>query len=429
MKGKIISLDWNTLSGYGTDDYELYELSHAQTAALISLCQFLYWRTRWITEPPDIDAFASDTENRLMTSLKFCERMILCIENDNDVRSSLVDFINDNSSVITNIVNNYLNVQKSYPAGATISVPGTSSGPNLKAAALAVTDYMYRYISDLYERAETINADRRGEMIAILFGAIPGLETLPFDELLELVNWNFEIQVEEFEADYDDLIRDEMACNLRCLVSDNSGFFSYEVWGNWLAGLSTLLPGNKTAEIFSRFAPISQVFLNQVLQQVNGSISLRQFFNQIYAVWLAGLQDTAIDNCICAAVWELIIDFTASTEGYSNVGTQGAYVSGQGWGSTGAGFPYEAVRPERTYSAAFNLTQVEVEIGNPRSGSVFNVYLDSVLFGSASATSTIVIINGNLVGATLLFEITAPNGPSVFIRKVTLRGTGTPPTP
>jgi len=67
--GKIIKLDWSLLTAYDhePENAKFYQLTDRQCAALISICEYLYWKKRYLGMPVDYDlfAFASDTEYRL----------------------------------------------------------------------------------------------------------------------------------------------------------------------------------------------------------------------------------------------------------------------------------------------------------------------------------------------------------------------------
>lgn len=72
-RGKIIRLDWNTLSLLDgePENARFYQLTDRQCSALITQAEYLKWRTRYENLPGEIDllAFADDTIFRLMNPI------------------------------------------------------------------------------------------------------------------------------------------------------------------------------------------------------------------------------------------------------------------------------------------------------------------------------------------------------------------------
>lgn len=90
-------------------NYKLIELSQRHRQALIASCVYLRWMSRHSNLPSDLitndllDAWVSDLELRLMTDIDFCARMILCLDEDEDVQDAvarLIDRITNGTGLV-----------------------------------------------------------------------------------------------------------------------------------------------------------------------------------------------------------------------------------------------------------------------------------------------------------------------------------------
>jgi hypothetical protein len=163
--------------------------------------------------------------------------------------------------------------------------------------ATAVVESMHNKVMEIYTAQENSLVDSVFEMIPILIELIPGIGSLPFDELFEVVNWHFENQQLDYEADYADL-KDEMTCDLLCFIKANGGVFTIEVWFDWVTYLGTTYPTNRAASIFSRYAPLYQTFINQIAALIFGNQSLESYFEELAQVYYTGTQTGG--ECVCA---------------------------------------------------------------------------------------------------------------------------------
>lgn len=137
---------------------------------------------------------------------------------------------------------------------------------------------------------ESSGLDNLIEAIPIIIEAIPFIGELPFDEMLDIVNMYFENQFTDYQTDFI-AARDDLIGSLSCFIEANSNTFDYTVWGDWLVFVGQTMTGNRATELFSRYAPANQNFLNQLLTVLFNNTPLREYFNTLYAAFLAGTSD------------------------------------------------------------------------------------------------------------------------------------------
>lgn len=155
-------------------------------------------------------------------------------------------------------------------------------------AARGVVEAMDSTINGVYANSEASWVDSALEKIPMIIRALPLLGELPFDEMFELVNWMFEHQAEVYQVDYSAL-KEQMICDLACYVQINGNNFTWDVWNDWLLHLGETYPDNSAAQLFARFAPARQTWVNQIAQLINKNNSLQAFFDTLSVAWDGGL--------------------------------------------------------------------------------------------------------------------------------------------
>jgi len=137
------------------------------------------------------------------------------------------------------------------------------------------------------------------EQIPLILRSIPLFGELPFDEMFDLINWMFEHQVEVYEADFDE-VKSQMVCDLKCFVQANDNVFDWDVWNDWLLHLGETYPDSAASQLFARFAPARQTWINQIIAALNKNASLQTYFDTLSVAWTGGLENpvTCVD-CDC----------------------------------------------------------------------------------------------------------------------------------
>lgn len=196
------------------------------------------WRTRWQgdTSSMDLNAIVGELEFRLadMTSCGDIRQILEIVTNiQNDVDSLQVQ--------VDNILNE-TNYQ--FPNGATVDTSVTDVIPHetliqpiagyssacatdadrdaLYGGCYVLAEYMVQKISDLLEFLDA-TIGQQSEAYEFVIGAIPGLETLPIDELYGLVDFFVDHALEVWEATVTDDKKQALACLFYCYASSYGG--------------------------------------------------------------------------------------------------------------------------------------------------------------------------------------------------------------
>lgn len=229
--GKLIVQDWTVLESY-PDVNALRYLTPRQAAALVALSEFLAWKTRYSNPPgqDDLDAFEAETRYNLMTPVDFCALMINCIENDTDVQEALTTWLIN--SIENNIsVQNALN-QLYKETDTNVPIPPGKGGENLLppnpgcnldvlfGQIVSLIDNMNINNLDAFEVTESVT--NIAERVVLLMGAIPVVETLPVDEIVDYAQtiWTEDL-FEAYVANDTTGYRDELKCDLFCIAQAN----------------------------------------------------------------------------------------------------------------------------------------------------------------------------------------------------------------
>lgn len=163
--------------------------------------------------------------------VSICELIIDCIENDADVQAILRSFITNDEGVrdFTERV-----VQQGAPISpeeAAALIVQTDNMDNLFGAITFLVDTMNSANIDLYEALEASTNNREGGQI--LFEAVPILETLPFDEASEYIDFLASSVAENYASEYTTTpitgLRDRIRCALRCIAIENDNSLSWEM--------------------------------------------------------------------------------------------------------------------------------------------------------------------------------------------------------
>lgn len=282
-QGKLSVQDWDIITSYD-DEPLLYILTRQQAASLLGMCDFLHWLTRWKNPPgqDEIDEFAAETEFNLMNPIT-CAMLTECLQPLFDAMTSQLDIIGTAQGEIEDILGNNTGV---IPPGIEVSTAG-----NICSGASFVVGFMDSEIRRVYEEAENGLLDNLIEAAVEIIRAIPVIESLPLDEMINAVNIMFENQVADYITDYD-TIYDDLVGSLACFIEGNGDVFDIEIWARWLEFIDTEYPTNRAAMLFSAFSPLRQSLVNDILAGIFNRPTLSQWFNLIMLEYQAGVQDS-----------------------------------------------------------------------------------------------------------------------------------------
>lgn len=213
-KGKIILVKPYEDEG----DDNLLSLTDRMRQILLNLSEYLDWKSRWGTLPVPLDnddtrdAYVSDLKLRLMTVINFCERMIDCITDDDDVIQA-----------INNVYNKYLPGKPMPESTRTTNLGGTITGCNkdqLWGAINQLIESMHANNLDFQEAVEVLS--QPVERLADVIAAIPIFETLPVDDAF---NFAQNVLTDDIYTAYvgndTEGYRIELKCDLFCTSADN----------------------------------------------------------------------------------------------------------------------------------------------------------------------------------------------------------------
>lgn len=294
-RNKAYKQDWNIVQTAG-DEYELRHLTGAQQQVLVSLCEYLGWRTRWENAPDQdtLKAFQDQLIYDIITEVDCmnCEELTECLQPFFDL---IEEMIAQNQATLeqVKIATSQSQVAANSSAAqppAPIHDPEPGDHEAIYAGALALVREMHRQNQAYYTAAEASAVDNINEAIATFISAVPLFNELPFDELFELVDAKFQNTAIAYNAAYTPF-EEPAAFDLYCRIVQQTRTFSFEVWGAWLDGLEAVVPSNAAATLFARYAPVRQTFLNQVAALVNRNQSLESYFQTLYQQYYAGMKN------------------------------------------------------------------------------------------------------------------------------------------
>lgn len=200
---KAIRLDYDRLN---EGDTALYELTSQQVSALLAMCTYLGWSTRWTVPPPSSPiAFRAATEFALMNPIDFCALMVNCIENNAGVRAAITQYLTESGNL---------------PTGTSTSAPATQeevltglpcSQDDLYGQIVAIVDFVQEVANDIVETVSGAANDQLA--IARLVDVLPILGDLPvIDDLGEIAQWITDAGPLSYAAGWTVTTRQDIIC-------------------------------------------------------------------------------------------------------------------------------------------------------------------------------------------------------------------------
>lgn len=220
---------------------------------------------------------------QLECPVSICDELIECLTPLFEALEAQISSVSDSISAVSETLDNNTPV---VPAG----IPADTSG-NICSGASFVVEFMDFEIRRVYAEAEEGLLDNLIEAAVEILRAIPVIESLPIDELINVVNLMFENQVADYITDYD-AIYDDLIGSLSCFIVANSDVFDIDVWAQWLEFIGAEYPTNRAALLFAAFSPLKQSFLSDILAGIFNRPTLAQWFELIMLEYTAGIQGT-----------------------------------------------------------------------------------------------------------------------------------------
>lgn len=216
-----------------------------------------------------------------------CEDLQECLQPFFDAIQARFDLLDAAVEAIANTTQQIRETQEEQSAKPPQPQPPTPATSASYAGALALIRQMHANNLKYYAEAEASFVDNASEALSIVFELFPQFAGQTYDEGFELGNAYFENQVVAYEADYNGF-EVPAACDLMCRIEANAGELDIDVWGDWLFELTETVPDNAAANVFTRYSPLRQTFLNQIAALFNQEQSLQSYFEELWQVYYAG---------------------------------------------------------------------------------------------------------------------------------------------
>lgn len=326
-------------------------------------------------------AYGSDTNllwwiwTRSINPMSFCARVIECIQSDPDVASALMQFLSENGYGTGAGTPEAPSILIDNPPLADGTQIPSCDNDNLFGGITQLVDLMHDMLVDAFEGFEA--ATGRTERIAAVLSAIPIVDVLPIDDLIEFADQLLENLSQDFDAQYTAEIRDEYRCDLFCATKDTCEL-DFQTWANYFASragatfdnvsitdaLDWFLFGTFTGDLVVHAA---HAIMCQILAYASDFFDINMSW--ITKAVTAFMNDPDPDwnvLCECGNAWCQVFDFDLSNGGWVS-GTRAA-----GWTATYSD-PYwtKSGNPQLTFEF-----QIAIPIGTILTGiSVNNAML------------------------------------------------------
>jgi len=226
-----------------------------------------------------------------------CEQLQEClqpffdaIELRFDALDAAVDAVNQTTQQIQ---------QTQQRNGATpTELPESGTTSATYAGALALVQAMNRKNVELYAEAEASFVDNAAEWSGQILDIFPNFSAQGVGAGADLANAYFQNQVDTYNAEYPDF-EEPAACDLACRIDSSGGKLTYDIWGDWLFEITALFEpdGNAAANVYTKYSPLRQTFLNQLAEFFNQEASLQSYFDDLWNAYYTGSTNPITNPC------------------------------------------------------------------------------------------------------------------------------------
>lgn len=219
-------------------DVSYYALSEQQISALLTAIAVIGWRTRWNnTEPAFYLEFGASLADSLMMPIDLCAEIAACIGSSTDVQEALQNNRQENGYAPTDPTYSERDTTKPVPSDTSvINDDSKCNDDQLFGQATELTDYMHAIIEDVMEYLEY--AATQIEFTQDVTGIIP-----LFGKATEFVTgfaeWMFNNMANGYQAGYTQTLRDEIRCDLFCLMTEDCQL-TFDELTNYFAGKASI---------------------------------------------------------------------------------------------------------------------------------------------------------------------------------------------
>lgn len=242
-RNKAIFIDWEQNQAF-SNEYVLKWLTMQQYTALIAVCDYFKWRTRWANPPtaPVLTQWTDELIWRLMQDVNLCALMIACITDNPDTRDALnqwfLDQLGDNESNVYQTLNQWIYEQSQGSSPGQKPGPGVTGGnlipnlvdcnlPSLWGAEIIFLRWLDKNNIDFLENIEVLTnpIENLSEVLTAFAGVDP---TIFGSALLKWVSFIQDSLKENYDAQWTTAYENEVACGLFCLAQENGCELSLE---------------------------------------------------------------------------------------------------------------------------------------------------------------------------------------------------------
>lgn len=292
---------------------------------------------------------------------------------------------------------------------------------------VALVEQLHNNTVDFFEQIEALTNSQ--EIAAKIVGAIPLLETLPLDEVIEIGDNFRQLIVDMYNAVYTDDLANEFTADLFCKAVENCELTVKDAFDILKPKVEAAYP--QIGDLWDNLHAISEM-LRSFVELTGGGVA-------VYAFWAAQLGlANSLNNAFGFTISELIMytklgipdndwsiwaedcaytyllyDFTLAQQGFSVFGTRGSYVPP--FNSTrfqeGSSY-YIAVHIKRQIGAAAGIRRIEIDLEMTAGTQQTTPYSRFQIIGSNGSTvkQNITIQSGQLAEGnhTITYEPVSP---------------------
>lgn len=331
------------------------------TQTILIECSWQEWRKVFsslftgadICYPDESDSVRWVVLRNLECPVSFCAKMIECLLEDEDTKEALATTIAASPEI-----------RRALQAAPSLGAPMSETQLSLPLTPSegCDKDVVFAEVTQIVDQMNTNNVDflqimsaasTPGKRLAQVIKAIPVLETLPVDDVVEYVAKMYDEIVTQYDAQWTTALRDELRCGLFCIAKDNPDCeLTYQdMFDFYNERLSNAVdPGNLVASVvqytilgtWSGSVVVDIMMLNQVAIWRAASDWLGVSLRTLQTVSALGANfpdsDWEILCTDCPVPLENCLAFAIDEQGVLPAFTNSAqYTSGAGWAQEIAG--------------------------------------------------------------------------------------------